>query len=540
MVRRLSAIVGNEQVADLLETADYPAPEGWDDALGYAVSALKQLPRSKVSVSPGRVSITAISDSADAKQKLETDLTRAAPPGLRMTLDIAAPRPVLTPFTLRFLIDENGARFDACSADTDAAKSRILAAAVSAGLTGSSLCTVGMGVPTPKWADASVVAIRALAEIGQGSVTFSDADVSLVAAEGTEPALFDRVIGELETALPDVFALHAVLPVTEDTKDAGPSEFVATLSPEGLVQLRGRISDENLRHMADSYAKSRFGSDKVYIAARIIPDLPIDWPVRVLTGLEALSLLENGVVVVTQDNMTVRGISERETANADIAQLLSAKLGQTNTYDLDITFRPPPVEPEVIVPTADSCQEKLAMAQNDSKLLFDPGRASLAAGSLNTMNAIAEILNDCGEIPLEIQGHTDSQGRESMNQQLSQARAQTVLNELRARRVLTGTYVATGYGEAIPIADNGTEEGREANRRIEFHLIRMDGSDGSEDTDETADLEGAGDPATGTDGATDADSTDTTTDPDAPAADTPDAPETEPDTDSEAPTNEQN
>ena len=59
-----------------------------------------------------------------------------------------------------------------------------------------------------------------------------------------------------------------------------------------------------------------------------------------------------------------------------------------------------------------------------------------------------------------------------MNQQLSQARATSVLNELRARRVLTSTYAAKGYGETTPIADNKTEEGRELNRRIEFRLIR--------------------------------------------------------------------
>ena len=48
-----------------------------------------------------------------------------------------------------------------------------------------------------------------------------------------------------------------------------------------------------------------------------------------------------------------------------------------------------------------------------------------------------------------------------MNQQLSQDRAQSVLNELRARRILTASYTARGYGEANPIATNKTEDGRE-------------------------------------------------------------------------------
>jgi OOP family OmpA-OmpF porin len=58
-----------------------------------------------------------------------------------------------------------------------------------------------------------------------------------------------------------------------------------------------------------------------------------------------------------------------------------------------------------------------------------------------------------------------------MNEQLSQERATAVLDALRARRVPVSSFAAKGYGEADPIADNGTAEGREANRRIEFRLI---------------------------------------------------------------------
>jgi OOP family OmpA-OmpF porin len=59
-----------------------------------------------------------------------------------------------------------------------------------------------------------------------------------------------------------------------------------------------------------------------------------------------------------------------------------------------------------------------------------------------------------------------------MNLSLSQSRANAVLNALMSRRILTTGLTAKGYGETVPIADNSTEEGREANRRIEFTLIR--------------------------------------------------------------------
>ena len=98
------------------------------------------------------------------------------------------------------------------------------------------------------------------------------------------------------------------------------------------------------------------------------------------------------------------------------------------------------------------------------------------------MDDIAEVLKNCGDIRLEIQGYTDSQGRESMNLSLSQSRAESVLNELRARRVLTSSFVAKGYGEENPIADNKTEEGREANRRIEFRLIQPEAETPEDET----------------------------------------------------------
>lgn len=481
LIARIEKLSDGAQVADLLETAAYPAPAGWQDAMTYAERALQRLPRSKVSVAAGRVSITAISDSVEEKKRLEAELTRIAPAGLRLALNIAAPRPVITPFTLRFLIDDKGAYFDACSAESDQAKARILQAAEQAGLSRPAECTIGMGVPSPHWARAAELGIASLNRLGRGSITFSNADVTLVAAEGTDPALFDREIGELETALPPVFSLHAVLPQPEETGNAGPPEFSATLSPEGLVQLRGRLNDDNLRTMVDSFARARFGSDQVYTAARLVPDLPADWPVRVLAGLEALAKLNNGALTVLPDRVELRGVSHSEDASAEIARMLSDKLGEAKDYALSITYVEPP-EPVNKILDPETCEAMIIERQKTAKIAFEPGSATIAAESMGMMDDIAEILSTCGDLRLEIQGHTDSQGREEMNMQLSQARAQSVLNELRARRVPTGSFIAVGYGETRPISPNDSEAGREENRRIEFRLIRPADSSAGEET----------------------------------------------------------
>ncbi|MEY8842265.1 OmpA family protein, partial [Cribrihabitans sp. XS_ASV171] len=471
LVAKLSRLNDGIEVTDLLETAAHPVPEGWEDAMAYAVLALSRLPQSKVSASAGLVRVKAISNSPEAKRKLEDELTRAAPPSLRIGLDISAPRPVITPFTLRFVIDDAGARFDACSAQNEAGRERILAAARAAGLEGKAECTIGLGVPSPNWAAAAELSIAALAELGRGTVTLSDADISLVAQQDTPEGKFDDVVGELDSALPEVFALHAVLPEPEVAGPQGPVEFTATVSPEGQVQLRGRLGDEALRQVADSYAKAAFGSASVHTAVRLVEGLPADWPTRVLAGLEALSLLRNGALIVTPERVDLRGVSTVEEVNARIARLLSDKLGEGAKFDLAVDYVAPP-EPEDTPPDPEICEARLVAIQEGEKIAFEPGSAAVAAGSAQVLNDIADVLRECGQIRMEIQGHTDSQGREEMNEQLSQARAQSVLNELRARRVLTSSFAAVGYGETQPIADNDTEEGREANRRIEFRLLR--------------------------------------------------------------------
>ena len=159
LIADLAKRTGGATVADLLEVADYPAPKGWDAALSFSVQAIGNLPRSKISVSSRRIEVTASSDSAEEKRRIEARLKRAAPSGLNLVMDILSPRPVITPFTLRFTIDARGARFDACSADTDGTAARIIAAARAAGAGPSVRCTLGLGSPTPTWGDASAASI---------------------------------------------------------------------------------------------------------------------------------------------------------------------------------------------------------------------------------------------------------------------------------------------------------------------------------------------------------------------------------------------
>ncbi|MGI9613988.1 MAG: OmpA family protein, partial [Acidimicrobiales bacterium] len=84
---------------------------------------------------------------------------------------------------------------------------------------------------------------------------------------------------------------------------------------------------------------------------------------------------------------------------------------------------------------------------------------------------IAESLNRVPDVPFEVVGHTDDVGEEQDNLLLSEQRAEAVVERLAELGVDPGRMTARGEGETNPIADNNTDEGKAANRRIEFILV---------------------------------------------------------------------
>ena len=470
LAARITDIANGQSVTDLLESADYPVPNTWPAALNYSLRALEMLPRSKISVGAERVAINAISDSVADKDRLETALAHNTPDGVRLAVSISAPRPVISPFTARFTKDTDGVRFDACAADSPDAERVIMVAASAAGFEGKSSCVQALGVPSRTWGSAVAGAIDAVNSLGGGTVTISDTDVTLVALQGTEQSTFDSVVGELENALPDVFALNAELPATPQAGADGPPQFTATRSPEGAVQLRGRIPDDLINTAAENYAMAKFGRANVTMGTRVVSDLPAGWAVRVLAGIEALSKMSNGSVVVEPDQMIIKGNTGLETAKADITRLLIDKLGQKSSFEINVTYVKQ-LDPIASLPTPEECIAQIDAITNARKILFDPSSATITADTLPIVDDIADVLKKCADLRIQIAGFTDSQGREEMNQQLSQERAGAVLVALRQRRIPVSSIEAVGFGEADPIATNDTEDGREANRRIEFSLI---------------------------------------------------------------------
>jgi len=106
------------------------------------------------------------------------------------------------------------------------------------------------------------------------------------------------------------------------------------------------------------------------------------------------------------------------------------------------------------------------------RVYFETASAAIAPVSHGVLDAVAEVLTVFPEVKsLEIGGHTDSQGDDAYNLDLSARRAESVMRFLVARGVSASRLVAQGFGESVPIDTNDTEEGRQRNRRVEFLVL---------------------------------------------------------------------
>lgn len=467
VVRNLQSETAAPQVVDLLEAADFPTPDGWSEALEFGLRAAQIARHAKISVAPGLITINAITDSAAEKARLETALRRTKPADLVLVSEISAPRPVIAPFTLRFVIDEEGVRFDACAADTDVGRDRILAAARTAGLQGPTGCTIGLGSPSPDWSDAAVQAITTVAGLGAGAVTLSDADIALFAPASVERDIFDAAVGQLEQDLPAVFSLQAELEQPADA-DAGPVEFIASVAPDQTLYMRGRITDQRMREAVDSFAGSRF--DQVESTLRTDDSVPGGWTVRVIAALEAVATLRNGAVTVTPELVRITGTSGNRNASEQAASTLSQRLGAGAQYELAIRYDER-LDPLLGLPSGDECVAQLNTIMSESAIGFEPNKSVIAGDPAETLGRLSEAMDNCTVFQIELSGHTDSQGSEGFNADLSRARAQAVLTAMVEADIDGTNLTARGYGESQPVASNETEEGREANRRIEFRLL---------------------------------------------------------------------
>lgn len=131
---------------------------------------------------------------------------------------------------------------------------------------------------------------------------------------------------------------------------------------------------------------------------------------------------------------------------------------------------PPPPEPQKRVEVRDNqivINEKVQFEYNSSKIL---------EVSFSLLDEVAKVIKEHPTIKrIEVQGHASAEGSDDYNLKLSDKRAKAVMKYLTGKGGIDKAMLqAKGLGETVPIADNETEEGKEKNRRVEFHILEQD------------------------------------------------------------------
>lgn len=104
-------------------------------------------------------------------------------------------------------------------------------------------------------------------------------------------------------------------------------------------------------------------------------------------------------------------------------------------------------------------------------ILFDVNKATLKPESMGVINEIAAMMKEHQDLKFSIEGHTDSDGEESYNLQLSEQRAASVKEALAGLGIEFSRMQSRGMGETVPVSDNAIPEGKANNRRVEFVKI---------------------------------------------------------------------
>ena len=123
-----------------------------------------------------------------------------------------------------------------------------------------------------------------------------------------------------------------------------------------------------------------------------------------------------------------------------------------------------------MVAVAEPINGKELVVRFPNVALFGLDEHSLQPEAGQNLKSVADVLGRYPEFTIIVEGHTDSRGKESYNQWLSERRSRAVADLLVSKGLDPNRIQVVGYGESRPIAANKTAEGRERNRRVELHI----------------------------------------------------------------------
>ena len=194
-----------------------------------------------------------------------------------------------------------------------------------------------------------------------------------------------------------------------------------------------------------------------------VPGRPRDWitPADINETMRAAVLAAGGEVLSGENRQLVFHIS-----HPDAGELWAKLWPQDGKYTIEIIQEK--AMQQVLVFDTDTMMARLDALGTLTLdgIFFDTAKATLKPESDEALQAALKLMTDYPDLVLEVGGHTDNVGQAQDNEKLSQQRASSVRHWLTAEGIEPARLEARGYGEGSPVAENETEKGRAANRRV--------------------------------------------------------------------------
>jgi OOP family OmpA-OmpF porin len=237
---------------------------------------------------------------------------------------------------------------------------------------------------------------------------------------------------------------------------AAMASQVSATYANGQLTLSGTVADEATKSRLSQAAKLVFGDkviDQITVGAN---GLKLDLKGRLIDLLARLKQLASFKMALLGGSASIEGVASSDAGKSTLEQFLAGFFGDATKVATNISVSGTALA--VRYNPAALFQEHIEFATNSAEIP-DTAKPRLMLA--------AALLKEDGR-KIRVVGYTDNTGDAAINNPLSAERAGSVVKFLEAQGVPAGQLAAEGKGDADPIADNATPEGRAHNRRVEF------------------------------------------------------------------------
>ena len=187
-----------------------------------------------------------------------------------------------------------------------------------------------------------------------------------------------------------------------------------------------------------------------------------------LTGCKTLNKSKTGAAIGTSGGSVIGTVVGRAGGNEAMGAIIGATVGGVTGEVIGggMDKQVEQIKKNVKGVRAERIGEGIVLEFN-ARILFRSGSAELSPSSEKSLDQLGKVLNTYPDTNIEIQGHTDNEGKDSVNQALSESRANSVAAYLN-KKIQADRITTRGFGETAPKYSNDSENGRIQNRRVDF------------------------------------------------------------------------